>query len=511
MNADDELRRNMATTDSNNIFPNFPQAIKTLSILYLSLDILIKVTLAAGKDDANKHLELGKQMLSSGNLLDALSHFDSAVVHDPDNYLTYFRRATVYLALGKSKLALPDLDKSIQLRPGFSAAMRERGNVYLKQGNLKAAARDFEEIHTRDNTNQEALLNLQQIEPLQQDITNAKLLYEQQEYQGAIMLLSKAIDLCPWDPDLRELRAECYIAQGDLFKAAGDIRPTTKLRNDNTAGYFKLSNLHYQMGEADESLSQVKECLKLDPDHKECFPFYKKVKKLVKQLQAAQDSSNSENWDDCVNKARKILETESKVYNFLHTAKSHICHCQAKGGHGSDAIKSCSDLLEMDPDSIDGHCDRAEAHIANENYDAAIKDFQEAINVDNNNRRAKEGIDRAQRLLKNSQKRDYYKILGVKRNAKKKQIMKAYRKLAMEWHPDRYEGDNKEHAEKMFMDIAAAKEVLTDPEKRQKFDNGEDPLDPEQQQQGGYGNPFFHGFNPFGGGGQGFNFKFHFN
>ena len=56
---------------------------------------------------------------------------------------------------------------------------------------------------------------------------------------------------------MRELRAECYIAQGDLFKAAGDIRPTTKLRNDNTAGYFKLSNLHYQMGEADESLRYV--------------------------------------------------------------------------------------------------------------------------------------------------------------------------------------------------------------------------------------------------------------
>ena len=70
--------------------------------------------------------------------------------------------------------------------------------------------------------------------------------------------------------------------------------------------------------------------MKLDPDHKECFPFYKKVKKLVKQLQAAQDASNSENWDDCVNKARKILETESKVYNFVHTSKAHVCHCQSK-------------------------------------------------------------------------------------------------------------------------------------------------------------------------------------
>ena len=42
-------------------------------------------------------------------------------VKDPDNYLTYFRRATVYLALGKSKSALPDLDKCVQLRPGFAA------------------------------------------------------------------------------------------------------------------------------------------------------------------------------------------------------------------------------------------------------------------------------------------------------------------------------------------------------------------------------------------------------
>jgi len=66
---------------------------------------------------------------------------------------------------------------------------------------------------------------------------------------------SVLLQLCPWDPELREIRAECYIAQGDLFKAVGDIRPTTKLRNDNTAGYFKLSNLYYEMGDAEESLT----------------------------------------------------------------------------------------------------------------------------------------------------------------------------------------------------------------------------------------------------------------
>jgi len=53
--------------------------------------------------------------------------------------------------------------------------------------------------------------------------------------------------------------------------------------------------------------------------------------------------------------------------------------------------------------------------------------------------------------------------------------------------------------------------VLTDPEKREKYDNGEDPLDPESQAGQGF-NPFGQGFNPFGGNGGGpFQFKFHFN
>lgn len=49
------------------------------------------------------------------------------------------------------------------------------------------------------------------------------------------------------------------------------------------------------------------------------------------------------------------------------------------------------------------------------------------------------------------------------RSATKGEINKAYRKLARKWHPDSYDGENKEKAEKMFLDIAAAKEVLTDP------------------------------------------------
>ena len=65
-------------------------------------------------------------------------------------------------------------------------------------------------------------------------------------------------------------------------------------------------------------------------------------------------------------------------------------------------------------------------------------------------------------------KRDYYEVLGVSKTATPEEIKKAYRKLAMKYHPDRNPGDKE--AEAKFKEAAEAYDVLSDPEKRQKYD-----------------------------------------
>jgi len=65
--------------------------------------------------------------------------------------------------------------------------------------------------------------------------------------------------------------------------------------------------------------------------------------------------------------------------------------------------------------------------------------------------------------------KDYYKILGVSRNASDEEIKKAYRKMAMQYHPDRNAGKEKEATEK-FKEINEAYGVLGDPEKRKQYD-----------------------------------------
>jgi curved DNA-binding protein CbpA len=66
---------------------------------------------------------------------------------------------------------------------------------------------------------------------------------------------------------------------------------------------------------------------------------------------------------------------------------------------------------------------------------------------------------------------DPYELLGVKRDATQKDIQSAFRKLAKKLHPDLNPGDKK--AEERFKEISAANEILSDEEKRGRFDRGE--------------------------------------
>ncbi|CAG9862864.1 unnamed protein product [Phyllotreta striolata] len=476
-------------------------------LVLLAFELFLDVSECMTQGEIDKHLELGTQYLARGQLGDALSQFHLALEADPNNYLTYFKRGTAYLALRKAKNALSDFDKVIELKPDFSAARLSRGSIHLQQANFDLAQLDFYNVLKSDPHNAKANEYIQLIEPAKEKKRLAEYYYAQDNYASAIHYLSELIEISPWASDLYEFRAELHMLNGDEMSAISDIRSTTKLQSDNMDGYYKLSMLLYKAGQATESLKAIRECLKLDPEHKDCFPFYKKIKKIEKFLSEAEASIESKEYSQCIDYANKVLKNEADAQSIIYEAKRLLCSCYSLDEQSSEAITACSEALTYNEDP-NVYCDRAEAYLNSEMYDDAIRDYKSALEINSHFDRAKEGLSKAENRQKQAEKRDYYKILEVKRSASKREITKAYRKMAQKWHPDNYQNDEKmkKIAEKKFIDIAAAKEVLTDEEKRRQFDNGEDPLDPES---GRGGMPNFHHFQNFHG--SPFQFKFHFN
>lgn len=125
-------------------------------------------------------------------------------------------------------------------------------------------------------------------------------------------------------------------------------------------------------------------------------------------------------------------------------------------------------------------------------WEAAVKELKSIAESNPSEPGISKDIRDAELDLKKSKRKDYYKILGIEKDASDNEIKKAYRKLAIVHHPDKNPDD--EDAAARFKEIGEAYETLSDSEKRTRYDNGEDLIDPSEM---------FGGGSPFGGMGGG--------
>jgi len=146
-------------------------------------------------------------------------------------------------------------------------------------------------------------------------------------------------------------------------------------------------------------------------------------------------------------------------------------------------IQACSKVLEVTGDDFDAYMNRADAKMLKEDWSGALFDYRKAGDMRPRDSRARDGMHNAEKHQKMAARKDYYKVLGVDKAANPRDISKAFRTLAREKHPDKCSTEEKQNCALEFQDINEAYEVLSDEDKKRRYDSGEDLQMTQQHQQ----------------------------
>ncbi|KAI0012411.1 DnaJ domain-containing protein [Xylariaceae sp. FL0662B] len=473
-------------------------------------------------------LSSAQSHLMKGETSEALVYYDAAVARDPTDYLTFFKRATTYLSLGRTAQATSDFNKVLELRPGFEGA-------HLQLGKLKARSADWEGAREQ--------YRLAKMESKSSDF--GKLV----EAQGAAKLAEAAAASGNWDEcisqaaeaivvasravHLRELRSRCRFEKGAVEEGISDLHHILQMKAGDTTPHLKISaNTFYCLGDMEQGMAQLKKCMHSDPESKACKKLLKQMKNIEKTLakvekalerkqpmtgvkllvQSGEEPGLINQVEEQVEELKKNgiipqLAPNATLARIVETA------CQAYyEANGKKASTYCPKALQLNEESFYGLLYKAKTQLDAEDFEPCIATLNKASEIRPDKKNVINPLlQKAQVALKRSKTKDYYKILGVAHDADERQIKSAYKKLMKVHHPDKaaQQGMSKEEAEKKMAGINEAYEVLSDPELRARFDRGDDPNSHEQQNPF-QGSPFGAG-SPFmfqQGGGQQFQFKF---
>jgi len=296
---------------------------------------------------------------------------------------------------------------------------------------------------------------------------------------------------------LRKAREQHRAASVD---ASGKVEEAAAFdADDSLTKLFKRGRGFYVMGNTELALRHFREALKLDPEHKECKDEYKQAKKLSKVLDKIEGVMGKEvegkgrqgklDRDEQYEEARgHLTDAIALAPPAVYRASLYrdLCICHTKLKRPEDALDVCGTHTKHDSGSIASKLLWAEALLLNEKFTEGIDVYNEVLEADEHSQEARKGLDQAQKLLKRSKEEDFYKTLNVSRSASAREIKRAYHKMAVQYHPDKVAEEEREAADVKFKAVAAAYEVLSDEDKRAKYDAGEDvTANPEQEQQQG--------------------------
>ena len=329
----------------------------------------------------------------------------------PNDYLLYYKRATAYYSMNRHPQALEDFDRVLNLTSNsFEKAHLLKARVHAKDGRFAAARDALKKYKVKDDPEvREVLFGISEAEMAAKKAVQAM---KAKLWQACVESSSTALHTASHSLELRQQRANCAIAAGDIEGAVGDLTRLTHLTTPTTTTLMKIFRLAYFLmpygpSSSTSAMSALKQCLHYDPDSKQCLPAHRLVKSLDKMFKKLDDALDAENWvavikllalDGFAGKLEEALATHMNPvtldlprYVPLRSAKKtspkrehvlrSLCRAYTNTEQFDKGDEYCGELLDMDglSNDADALVGKGEALLKQEEWDDAVRMFEKAF------------------------------------------------------------------------------------------------------------------------------------
>jgi len=463
--------------------------------------------------------EKGNSLFKQNKYEEAINYYEKAIKINNSIEVLYSNKGTCEKCLKKYKEAIRDYKKALEINPKNTKNLNRLASVYIIVGNLGEAKMTQQKALNFEPNNSVYKEQMASIEKIIEDEQKMREKVNEQKFDEAEEICKKLIEKVPDFSDLKKQYIKILVENVKLTDALAYISKELNFEDkmkDHEFDYLIALILYFD-GQYDKAKKQINLMKQKNISDEKTEDLLKKVNEKEPIKKKANELFKEKKYEEAIEEYTKVLEFDptNKKFNSLILANRALCY--QKLNKFKEALHDSNQSIKLNPYYARGYVKRGNVYMELKMYDDAKADFQKAKELDPSVSGVEGYLNDAKNQAEKARKRDYYAILGVDRNASEQEIKRAYKKMAMKYHPDRNaeSEETKKMAEKKFIDVNDAYSVLSDPKKKSMYDQGIDPLNPEEASGGGmhFGGDaseilkmFFGGGSPFGfsSGGSGF-------